>query len=344
MRQWHESFDKRDADLRNRLLTEDTVFVNAFGVEREGKESVAAFWKELFASGTFDQSQLTVPREKIRFLRPDLAIVDRFEDITGQRGVETGKPLPPRKVHLTFVVTKTDRGWLVASTARAICVTWKRHGERRTRIHMRWGRVVALLSCLLLTSVLGTPRRLSATAEDTEVRLSTIPRRVFVDDDGIVEPWPTESFVFFLVVEDEGGTPVEPLEARIELLSRGEPVQVEELSARALQGVRGVRFKTIRVGLSETFDLRHHFSVPVALNVDRVRYRLTLTRGGGALRGRARDRTGAVRAQGHADLPSQGAVHDRGRPRRQRAALGRMEPAACLRHHVARPYFRLRAE
>ena len=95
-------------------MTEDTVFVNAFGVEREGKESVAAFWKELFASGTFDQSQLTVPREKIRFLRPDLAIVDRFEDITGQRGVETGKPLPPRKVHLTFVLTKTDRGWLVA--------------------------------------------------------------------------------------------------------------------------------------------------------------------------------------------------------------------------------------
>ena len=108
---------------------------------------------------------------------------------------------------------------------------------------MRWGRVVALLACLLQTSVLGTPRRLSASMEGPDVRLSTIPRRVFVDNDGIVEPWPTESFVFFLVVEDDGGTPVEPLEARIELLSRGEPVQVEELSVRALQGVRGVRFK-----------------------------------------------------------------------------------------------------
>ena len=209
---------------------------------------------------------------------------------------------------------------------------------------MRWGRVVALLACLLLTSVLGTPRRLSATAEDTEVRLSTIPRRVFVDDDGIVEPWLTESFVFFLVVEDEGGTPVEPLEARIELLSRGEPVQVEELSARALQGVRGVRFKTKRVGLSETFDLRHHFSVPVALNVDRLRYRLTLTRGGEPFAAVLEIALERYRVQGHADLPSQGAVHDRGWPRRQRAALGRMEPAACLRHHGARPYFRLRAE
>jgi hypothetical protein len=118
-------------------------------------------------------------------------------------------------------------------------------------------RVIALLPCVLLSSVLGTPQGQSPSVADTEVRLSTIPRRVFVDNDGIVEPWPTESFLFFVVVEDDGSTPVEPLEARIELLSRGEPVQVAELSARALQSVRGVRFKTPHIALSETFDLRH---------------------------------------------------------------------------------------
>jgi hypothetical protein len=140
-------------------------------------------------------------------------------------------------------------------------------------------RVVALLSCVLLSSVLATPRGPSAWAADTDVRLTTIPQRVFVVNDGIVEPWPTESFVFFVVVEDEGSTPVEPAEARIELLSQGDPVQIVEFSAKALQSVRGARFKTPRVGLSETFDLRHHLSVPVALNADRVRYRLALTRG-----------------------------------------------------------------
>ena len=56
-----------------------------------------------------------------------------------------------------------------------------------------------------------------------------------------------------------------------------------ELSRQALQAVRAARFKTSRFGLSEAFDLRHHFSAPVALNVDRVRYRLTLTRGGAPL-------------------------------------------------------------
>lgn len=114
MRQWLESFEKRNADLRNILLTEGTVFFNAFGVEREGRENVSTFWKELFASGTFDQSKVTVPKEKIRFLTADLAIVDRFEEVTGQRGIETGKTLPLRKVHLTFVLTKRDGAWLVA--------------------------------------------------------------------------------------------------------------------------------------------------------------------------------------------------------------------------------------
>jgi uncharacterized protein (TIGR02246 family) len=114
MRQWLESFEKRDASLRNGLLTEDTVFFNAFGFEREGKVDVSAFWKELFASGTFDQAKVTVPKEKIRFFGPDLAIVDRFEEVTGQRGVETGKALPLRKVQLTFVMMKRDGSWLVA--------------------------------------------------------------------------------------------------------------------------------------------------------------------------------------------------------------------------------------
>jgi uncharacterized protein (TIGR02246 family) len=114
MQQWLESFERRNADVRNDLLTEDTVFINAFGVEREGKESVSAFWKELFATGTFDKSKVTITKEKIRFLRPEVAIVDRFEEVTGQRGPETGKSLAPRSVHLTFILIRKPEGWRVA--------------------------------------------------------------------------------------------------------------------------------------------------------------------------------------------------------------------------------------
>jgi uncharacterized protein (TIGR02246 family) len=114
MRQWLESFEKRDANARNALLTEDTVFYNAFGVEREGRQNVSTFWQKLFASGTFDQSKLNVTKEQIRFPNADVAIVDRFEELTGQRGVESGKPLPGRNIHLTFVLIKTGGKWLVA--------------------------------------------------------------------------------------------------------------------------------------------------------------------------------------------------------------------------------------
>jgi hypothetical protein len=136
---------------------------------------------------------------------------------------------------------------------------------------------------VLLGSVLAAQRGIPTSDADTDLRLSTIPSRVFVDNDGIVEPWPTESFVFFVVVEDAGKTPVAPAGARVELLSKGEIVQAVELSRQALQTVRGVRFKTPRVALPEAFDLRHQLSVAVSLNVDRVRYRLRLIRGGAAV-------------------------------------------------------------
>jgi uncharacterized protein (TIGR02246 family) len=109
-----ESVEKRDADLRAGLYTEDAVFYNAFGVEREGREEIREFWKEVFASGTFTQSAFKITKEKIRILRPDFAVVDIFEEVTGQRAPETGRELPPRSVHLTLIMTKRGKEWSVA--------------------------------------------------------------------------------------------------------------------------------------------------------------------------------------------------------------------------------------
>jgi hypothetical protein len=55
-----------------------------------------------------------VSKQNIRFLNTDVAIVDRFEEVTGQRGLETRKPLPQRNVHLTYILVKTGGKWLVA--------------------------------------------------------------------------------------------------------------------------------------------------------------------------------------------------------------------------------------
>jgi uncharacterized protein (TIGR02246 family) len=118
-----ESVEKRDADLRAGLYTEDAVFYNAFGVEREGREAIREFWRYLFASGTFSQSAFTITKEKIKFLRPDVAVVDIFEEVTGQRALETGRELPARSVHLTLIMMKKRDEW---------SVTYYRAGDLRT--------------------------------------------------------------------------------------------------------------------------------------------------------------------------------------------------------------------
>jgi uncharacterized protein (TIGR02246 family) len=110
----NESFQKRDAKLRASLFTEDGIFINAFGVQRECRASIEQFWKDLFATGTFNQTEVKIAEMKIRFLNPDVAIVDRFEEATGQRGIETKRLLPPRRIHLTLIMKRTGDKWLMA--------------------------------------------------------------------------------------------------------------------------------------------------------------------------------------------------------------------------------------
>jgi uncharacterized protein (TIGR02246 family) len=110
----NESFQKRDAKLRASLFTEDGVFINAFGLQREGRAAIEQFWTELFAIGTFNQTEVKITQLKVRFLTPDVAIVDRFEEATGQRGMETQRLLPPRRIHLTLIMKRSGDRWLMA--------------------------------------------------------------------------------------------------------------------------------------------------------------------------------------------------------------------------------------
>jgi uncharacterized protein (TIGR02246 family) len=110
----NQSFQTRDAKLRASLFTEDGIFINAFGVQREGRAAIEEFWRDLFATGTFNQTDVKVTDLKVRFLTPDIAAVDRFEEATGQRGTETKRVLPPRRIHLTLIMKRTADGWRMA--------------------------------------------------------------------------------------------------------------------------------------------------------------------------------------------------------------------------------------
>jgi hypothetical protein len=113
--------------------------------------------------------------------------------------------------------------------------------------------------------------------------LSTWPHRIYKENDGILEPSPTESFVFNLLVKDQDGK-IEPQSARLEFYSSEERVNTIELSKKALNAVWGKSIATRDFDKEEeAFDLRHYFSVPVSLDVSRLVYRLTLAVPGGSV-------------------------------------------------------------
>lgn len=113
-----------------------------------------------------------------------------------------------------------------------------------------------------------------------EITVSTIPRSVYKENDGIYGPDVTETFIFSVVVKESHSRAVEPSGARLEFYSAGEVVNVVEFSGRQLKAIRSVSAR--RFQEEEVFDLRHHFSVPVALDVDRLVYRLSLAQPTGA--------------------------------------------------------------
>lgn len=106
--------------------------------------------------------------------------------------------------------------------------------------------------------------------------LSTWPHIIYKENDELLanlEPADTESFVFNVLVKGENRN-IEPQGAHLEFYSSGERVNIVELSKKALNAVRD-KLSGFSRGVDkedEVFDLRHYFSVPVSLNVDRLVY------------------------------------------------------------------------
>ncbi|HJU56129.1 MAG TPA: M23 family metallopeptidase [Pyrinomonadaceae bacterium] len=119
-----------------------------------------------------------------------------------------------------------------------------------------------------------------------EVSLYTIPRQVYKENDGVDKPGPMESWVFNVLVKEKANLPLEPQSATIEFYAGRNLIKTVQFSAAALNAVRGVSFKSTTSSefsaksfsaQEESFDLRHRFSEPAALQIDRLVYTLKLT-------------------------------------------------------------------
>jgi hypothetical protein len=89
---------------------------NSFGDRLHGREALLQKFDQL-AHSAFYQAGRDAPgshKVDVRFVRPDVAVVYEYEEVVGQIDPTIGKPMPTRKIHHQYVVSKEDGKWLIS--------------------------------------------------------------------------------------------------------------------------------------------------------------------------------------------------------------------------------------
>jgi uncharacterized protein (TIGR02246 family) len=109
-----EAWNARNPDALAALFDEDAEFVNVTGLWWHGRESIRkghAYGLERI----FNESTLAVGETKVKPLRSDIAIVHARMMLSGQTSLGHIKQSGARANIFSFVVHRTDNGWLCAS-------------------------------------------------------------------------------------------------------------------------------------------------------------------------------------------------------------------------------------
>jgi uncharacterized protein (TIGR02246 family) len=106
-----EAWNRHDAKAFSMVFAEDADFTNVVGMSAHGRAEVEKFHAPMFAT-IFKDTNLKITKTKIRFIKPDVAAVDAWWEMTGAKTRE-GKEIPLRKGLLNFVMTKEGGTWFI---------------------------------------------------------------------------------------------------------------------------------------------------------------------------------------------------------------------------------------
>ena len=106
-----DAWNKHDAKAFSNVFSEDADFTNVRGMGAHGRSEVEKFHAPLFIT-RFKDTYQKIMQSKIRFIKPDVAAVDAWWEMTGVKGPE-GQDMPPRKGLLNFIMTKNSDTWLI---------------------------------------------------------------------------------------------------------------------------------------------------------------------------------------------------------------------------------------
>ena len=105
------AWNKHDAAAFAMVFAPDADFTNVRGTSARGRAEIEKHHAPLFA-GRFKETNQKMTETKIRFIRPDVAAVDAWWEMTGAKGPD-GQEIPIRKGLLSFVMTKDAGKWLI---------------------------------------------------------------------------------------------------------------------------------------------------------------------------------------------------------------------------------------
>jgi uncharacterized protein (TIGR02246 family) len=104
-------WNAHDAHVFASAFAPDADFTNVRGVSASGRENIEQFHAQAFQK-MFMQSHQTAEVQKIRFLKPDVAVVDVRWEMTGALTPD-GIARPVRTGLLDLVFTSSGGSWLI---------------------------------------------------------------------------------------------------------------------------------------------------------------------------------------------------------------------------------------
>lgn len=106
------AYNRGDARTIAQLWAQDGDAMDVDGSLFRGRAEVENLFAEIFSSSR--ERRASSPVTSVRFLKPDVAIVDGSYEISGRRS-PAGESLPIVKGLFTFVATKKEGQWVIVA-------------------------------------------------------------------------------------------------------------------------------------------------------------------------------------------------------------------------------------
>ena len=108
-----ESFNNKHEAPQSAAFTPDADFVNVYGMWRRGPAEIEGRQGERMKTVLKD-AKITVQDLRIRFVRPDVAIVHETHEMSGMRN-DKGETMPPQQELSIRVMVKEQGKWLITA-------------------------------------------------------------------------------------------------------------------------------------------------------------------------------------------------------------------------------------